>query len=368
MTSIYGRLRPLLDRRRASGPLPVLLHLLSWGYGAAMTARALAYRRGGYRTHRLPCRVVSVGNLTAGGTGKTPMVIHLAGELRRAGFRPAVLSRGYRGMLERTGGLVSDGDRVLLPPEAAGDEPALMARRLPGVPVAVGRDRVRTGTMLVERRRPDVILLDDAFQHLRLHRDVDLVLLDGTHPFGNGHVLPRGLLREPISALARADAVVLTRSGAADVALPSSLRSKPVFRAVHEPFVAGWVARSASALDLPNDDRASGLAGKRVVAFAGIAQPDRVATSLRELGCDVAALMPFPDHHDYGPADIRRIMEMARRTGADLLVTTDKDWMRLAPLDIRWPLDLVVMGVTVSFGPDAGRFLDFIKQRLSRND
>lgn len=364
MTPFYDAVRPILDQRRAPGVLPVLLHLLSWGYGAATTGRALAYRRGWRRTHRLPCKVVSVGNLTAGGTGKTPMVMYLAEMLQQAGMRPAILSRGYRGRMEQTGGLVSDGNGVSCAPEMAGDEPTLMARRLPGVPVAVGRDRVRIGTMLAERCRPDVILVDDGFQHLRLHRDLDLVLLDGAHPFGNSHVLPRGLLREPILALGRADALVMTRSGPADGALPSMARGTPVFRAVHEPFLAGCVPSGAAALAPSAHCRTDGCAGKRVAAFAGIAQPKRLAVSIREMGAEMAALTPFPDHHDYRPADIRKIMETARDSGADLLVTTEKDWVRLASLAVRWPMDLVVMGVKISFGPDAGRFLDFIKQGL----
>ncbi|MCF8080795.1 MAG: tetraacyldisaccharide 4'-kinase, partial [Desulfobacterales bacterium] len=167
-------------------------------YGGAMALRAECYRRGVFASHRCSCPVVSVGNLTIGGTGKTPMVVYLARRLVAAGKRPAVVSRGYRGASETTGGIVSDTSRILLPAEAAGDEPWLIANLLKGVPVVVGKDRCRAARIAQRAFSPDVILMDDGFQHLRMRRSLDLLLLDAAHPFGNGRIFPRGTLREPI--------------------------------------------------------------------------------------------------------------------------------------------------------------------------
>ncbi|MFN2165764.1 MAG: tetraacyldisaccharide 4'-kinase, partial [Anaerolineae bacterium] len=174
--------------------LAQVLKVLSLGYGALVRLRSAAYA-GSRRRRRLPVPVISVGNLTVGGTGKTPMIARLAASLLAAGRRPAIVSRGYRGGLEKTGGIVSDGHRLLQDAAAAGDEPFMLAMQLPGVPVAVGRDRYEIGRRVIRALSADVILLDDGFQHLRLARDVDILLMDARRPLGNGHVLPRGPLR-----------------------------------------------------------------------------------------------------------------------------------------------------------------------------
>ena len=162
-------------------------------------------------SHQLPCKVICIGNLTVGGTGKTPMTMHVAQELKRLGYNTAIVSRGYRGGAEGRGGIVSDGQSIQMGPEQAGDEPFMMARSLSGIPVIVGKNRYAAGMLAVSEFQSDVIVLDDGFQHLRLKRDIDLVLLDRLHPFGNSYLLPRGTLREPISSLERGSACILTR-------------------------------------------------------------------------------------------------------------------------------------------------------------
>ena len=182
-----------------------------------MRLRALFYEIGIFRVKRLPLPVISVGNITMGGTGKTPTVILIARELMARGKRVAVLTRGYGGSLEGETRIVSDGEKLFLSPAEAGDEPCLLASSLPGLMVVMGSDRYRAGCLALKELSPDCFILDDGFQHQRLGRDLDILLLDGTAPFNNGWTLPAGFLREPISAVSRADLVILTRCTEADI-------------------------------------------------------------------------------------------------------------------------------------------------------
>jgi tetraacyldisaccharide 4'-kinase len=321
--------------------------------------------------------VISVGNLTLGGTGKTPMAIDLAGRLQRCGLKVAVVSRGYKGGRERRGGIVGDGHRIRLSPEEAGDEPYLMACRLEGVPVVVGRDRFRAGMTAWREFGVDCIVLDDAFQHLALCRDLDLVLLDFMRPFGNGRLFPAGPLREPLAALARAGAVVLTRTPAgvesrssspADVVLRHQTRC-PVFCAAHEPY--GYIVpRGTTRMPAPAGDELItppmfDWRRRPALAFSGIARNDDFRDSLRRLGCEPAAALAFPDHHAYSPADAAAILAVAGAAGAELLITSAKDHARMAGR-IAWPLDLAVVGVRIAFGRDEAAFDAFLHQRLER--
>ncbi|HEU4402317.1 MAG TPA: tetraacyldisaccharide 4'-kinase, partial [Candidatus Polarisedimenticolia bacterium] len=191
------------------GLLSTLLAPPALLYRAAVRARNALYDSGRLRVHRLPCAVVSIGNLTAGGTGKTPLTSFVAGLLRDSGYRVGVASRGYRRHGTRAPLLVADGRALLVDAAHAGDEPYLIARDNPGVAVAVGADRAAAARLLLAAHNPEVIVLDDGFQHRRLGRDLDLLLLDGPDPWGNGKMLPLGPLREPLSGLARAGAIVL---------------------------------------------------------------------------------------------------------------------------------------------------------------
>ncbi|MBU4464115.1 MAG: tetraacyldisaccharide 4'-kinase, partial [Proteobacteria bacterium] len=187
------------------------LFIISLAYGYAVKLREFCYKIGIVKSKRLLCAVISIGNITVGGTGKTPMTIKVAQIIRRLGYKVAIISRGYKGGAEKTGGIVSNGHTILMESDKAGDEPFMMASKLKDIPVVVGQNRYKAGWLAIKEFDPDVIVLDDAFQHLNLKRDIDIVLLDCEHPFGNAHLLPRGILREPISALKRSDAFVLTR-------------------------------------------------------------------------------------------------------------------------------------------------------------
>lgn len=322
-------------------------------YGGAMALRADCYRRGLFASQRLSCPVVSVGNLTIGGTGKTPMVVYLARRLLAAGKKPAVVSRGYRGVSEKTGGIVSDTSRILLPAEAAGDEPWLIASLLKGVPVVVGKDRCRAARIAQRAFSPDVILMDDGFQHLRMRRSLDLLLLDAADPFGNGRIFPRGTLREPISAAARADAVVLTRSSGPAGPLPPGLENiraidrKPIFRAVHRPRLRGIAAPGGAFLQEAAGTAAEPLASKRVFAFSGIARNESFQQSIRKLGGRLTGVKGFSDHHRYPSCERSALENAARQSGADLMASTEKDFARLGGQN-PFGMPLAVVGVDIS--------------------
>lgn len=193
LTRIRHQIETIMRGPGETRPLSpaMLLQLLAAGYGAAVRLRASFYKRGLWTPRRLPCKVISVGNLTVGGTGKTPMTRYLARLVQSLGREVAIVSRGYKGRAEKSGGIVSDGKRILMDADAAGDEPFMLASGLGDVPVAVGRNRFAAAMQLLQACHPEVIILDDAFQHLPLDRDLNVVLLDHKRPFGNGHLLPR---------------------------------------------------------------------------------------------------------------------------------------------------------------------------------
>ncbi len=350
-----------------------LLRLASLIYKAGTDHRTRQYASGRRPVYRLPCRVVSVGNITLGGTGKTPMTLHLAGIYRELGKKAVIISRGYKGTHRRGILVVSDGRQILSDARRAGDEPCLMAHLLPGLPVVVGRDRFAAGKFAIRRFAPDVILLDDGFQHLRLARDLNLLLLDARHPFGNGYLFPRGTLREPPGAVARSDAMVLTRftPGHASV-LPDNLstyREAPFFRAIHRPVVRGQVDRDKACPALgdlePIPLDSSWLRSLPLFAFSGLAGNLGFWDAIRQAGGMLKGTMGFADHHRYGDADYGRIRSAARRSGAQCLITTDKDYVRL-PAHWRWEQPMLIMGVEMAFPMDHGKWRRFIADSLEK--
>jgi len=311
-------------------------------FGAGVLLRNWLYDTGFFRTMRVEgLRVVSVGNLGTGGAGKTPVVAFLAERLRRAGIRVAVLSRGYG----RRGSAV---ERVLGPPwpsfERVGDEPLLLARRVPGLDVWVGGDRVD----LARRARAagaTVALLDDGFQHRRLGREVDLLVLDEAAGLGTGHLLPWGPLREPPSALARASLLWLrvAEQPAPPPPLPGGV---PVVRARHAP--SELVGPDGATCPL------SALAERRVVGFCGIARPSSFDQTLAALGAEVVFVRAFSDHHAFRASELAELRATSTGAGAEL-VTTEKDAVRLPE---GFPAWVVRLGVSVLSGePELARVL-----------
>jgi tetraacyldisaccharide 4'-kinase len=289
-----------------------LLWPLSIIYSSVVRAKAWFYARGIFRGRKLPGIVIGVGNLTVGGTGKTPMVLAIAERLAQEGKHTAILTRGYRGISDASAGGVPQSDEV-----------ALLRERLAGkVQLGVGADRYKTG-MVLARHGVDWFVLDDGFQHLRLSRDVDVVLVDATDPFGGGKVLPAGRLREPLSALHRADIVVITRSvEALSPALDSIVRrhtSCPIFHAS---------MRLESVLRVPKLDvklPPRDWQEARFLAFCGIGNPDAFFGDLRNWGFHVVQQRSFPDHHVYSAPEAAQIEEAATNGGADALLCTEKD-------------------------------------------
>ncbi len=347
------------------------LQVLSLLYGRAAALRADGYRQGFFKTRRLPCKVVSIGNLTVGGTGKTPMAIYVAGLLKRLGYRVVLVSRGYRGSAEKSGGIVSDGHSILMGPDEAGDEPLMIAMELPEVPVVVGQNRFEAGRRALERFKPDAIVLDDAFQHLKLARDLDLVLLDGRRPLGNGQVLPRGPLREPAAALSRADALILTRSQpvskAPDERFERLAPGRPLFRSFHISHVRQQVAADgpASLQDLRRltDADRGALKKKGLYAFSGIGHNDNFKRTLSEQGFMLQGFAGFPDHYRFTDSDLERIQAAASAAGCEILATTAKDFVRLSGR-VRWPGILLIFSIETSFGDEREVFERFVELRL----
>jgi tetraacyldisaccharide 4'-kinase len=296
--------------------------------------------RSGTCPTKLGVPVISVGNLSMGGTGKTPCVLHLAGLLRAAGHTPAILTRGY-GRHALAGDLaVAPGAQVSI--EESGDEPQIFIRSGLAA-VGIGTDRARTAALLLERFPADVFLLDDGFQHTRLARDLDIVLIDALDPFGGGYVFPLGRLREPVSSLSRAGAIVITRSQFSDIApaIENAVRETnphvPIFRSGIQP--EAWVD-AASGASYPIDRTPFGTAG----GFCGLGNPQSFQRTLERLGVPPAAWFEFDDHHRYRARELRSMAHQAGAAGSTALVTTEKDAVNLcagfqeatAPLEIYW--------------------------------
>lgn len=344
------------DPRFAQGPLASLgLLLPALLYRGAVGLRNRMYDAGVLPTRALPAPAVAFGNLTVGGTGKTPMTSHAAGLLGEAGYRVGILSRGY-GRRGSAPLLVSDGRQILADAREAGDEPWLLARDHPAAGVAVGGDRIAAAALLRRSFEPEVWLLDDAFQHRRVRRDLNVLLVDGGSIFGNGRILPFGPLREPLSGLRRADAVVLTRG---DGAVPG-----PLARALerHHPRLPLFQARIGPTRFVGADGAAAdpgALRGFAAFAFAGIARPDRFFADLEAHGARVVGRRSFPDHHPYDTGDLEAIARAARDAGAEFLVTTEKDLVRIAAAPAGAPPLLALqVGVTFTDGDFAGFLLD----------
>jgi tetraacyldisaccharide 4'-kinase len=295
-------------------------------YGLGARMRRALYAGSILRARRLPAPVVSVGNLTVGGTGKTPVTAFLARFFKEQGKKVAILSRGYGGQNPAVT-CISDGKALYRKPPEVGEEAYWLARSLPGAAVFTGARRYAAGEAAWEQVRPDLFLLDDGFQHLQLHRDLDIVLLDAAAPFGNGFLLPRGSLREPPAALAAAQVLILTRYreerdrrtlGELDDAFPGkTLLTAAIAPSLARLFPAGRTEAPAA------------LSGQALFAFAGLARPEVFRLTLEDLGVRLLGFTAFPDHYPYDQASLAALVREAAAAGAAALVTTAKDWARL---------------------------------------
>jgi tetraacyldisaccharide 4'-kinase len=352
----------ILERREGgrANALKFVLGGLAKVYEQAVQLRLGLYRRRLFRPQELGCPVVSVGNLTVGGTGKTPVAEMLARELQRRGRRVAILSRGYKSVprpfAQRLRNklfkhldlfpprIVSDGKDVLLDSRRAGDEPHMLAKNLPGVCVLVDKDRVKSGLHALRHFDSDVLLLDDGLQYQRLRHRIDVVLVDSQAPFGNEHLLPRGTLREPPANLRRASYIVVTKSGPKpDDALLARLRKLNRTAAIIE---CNHAPRHWQDLSTGEKLPLNHLKGRHVGAMSGIARPESFEEGVRQLGAMVEISKAFADHHRFTKKEILRFLEWCDRRSLDALVTTEKDAVRFPDID-NPPLPMLFLRVEI---------------------
>ena len=339
-----GRRRNRIDR-----VVRCVLFVASRFYRMAVQFRHWLYDKRFIRNQALGCLVVSIGNLTCGGTGKTPVVEVFARSLSARGRKVAILSRGYRrkkrsfweklmhafhsGEMELPPQVVSDGKNLLMDSEHAGDEPYMLASNLPDVAVVVDKDRVKSGIHAIDEFETDVIILDDGFQYLRLKPHINIVLVDSTAPFGNGHVLPRGILREPIKNIRRADYIFLTKSDGSHKNqhlkrfLRRHTRRAEIIECCHRPrhLVKLFTERENVELEF--------LKGKKVAALSAIARPESFEEFLEQLGAVLVARDHFADHHRYSQQEIIDFINTAKSHGAEMIVTTEKDAVRIPHIE-----------------------------------
>lgn len=323
------------------------LRQLSLLYSGVMRLRDFLYRKGILRHHTLGCQVISIGNLTVGGTGKTPVVEVFARTLQKKGRKVAILSRGYKKeeppWVERLTArlllrekhtpprVVSDGKTLLLDSAMGGDEPYMLASNLPDVAVLVDKDRVKSGRYAISRLGCDTLILDDGLQYLYMKHRVEVVLVDSRNPFGNGCVLPRGVLRESVDNLRKADYVFITKCGGLDnSALKAEIRrhnsKAEIIECRHQPrYLINVFTTARQELDY--------LRGLKIVALSGIAAPDGFEGSLESLGAQLAGRIRYADHHRYTQQQIIEAINKAREGGAQAIVTTEKDAVRFPRLD-----------------------------------
>ncbi len=372
---IYGR-------RAGAGPAiyGAFLQGLSWLFNGVAQARLWLYQHRILHDQPLGCLVVVVGNLTVGGTGKTPVVEKFARALHDRGRKVAILSRGYKSKAppawrrwwsaltyeeEAAPRIVSDGQTVLLDSEQAGDEPFMLARNLPGVIVLVDKNRVKAGAYAIKKFGCDTLVLDDGFQYLPLKGRLNLLLVDKTNPFGNGHLLPRGILREPISHLRRASYVFLTKSnGERDIELERLIQEHnpgvDIIECAHRPKYLQRFGATAAAGPGAREPLTY-LKGKRVLAFSGIATPESFEKFLRDFGALLVGRERYLDHYRYAAEDLAELFALAQRSGAECLVTTEKDAVRMSET-MRCPLPLYYLRLEIEILRGAADFDEAVKR------
>ncbi|MBI3583549.1 MAG: tetraacyldisaccharide 4'-kinase [Nitrospinae bacterium] len=348
-SKIKNDVKNIMEGKGGNPILSSLLLILSWFYSLGHRCRLSLYKIGVLKTRSLPVPVISIGNITAGGTGKTPAVIMIAELLKGMGKKVAVLSRGYKGKAEGEINVVSDGNNVFMNPLQSGDEPYMMAARLKGIPVITGSDRYRTGMHAIEKFGAEVILMDDSYQHVQLNRKLNILLLDSNSPFGNSYLLPRGTLREPPSYINRADIIILTKSSQ-----QSAVSSQPYLILKNIPICKSQYVTEGF-IEI-NSNRTISLAevkGKKGLAFCGIASPDSFKNSVKEAGIDIKGFVSFEDHYQFTRKDIESLINKARETGSEILITTEKDAVRLKEFEpISFPIWILKIRMEISEGKE----------------
>lgn len=314
-------------------------------YGAAMKIRERCYQVGILKQYTFSVPIISIGNLVLGGTGKTPTVQYIATFLKSKGYRPCVISRGYRGKANKSVNVVSDGKRLLLTPEDAGDEPYLLARSLEGVPVLTGKKRYLCCRKAIDEFGIDCIILDDGFQHLSVRRDIDIVLFDSSHLAGNSRIFPGGPLREPVSALQRCSCFLLTGKNSSNSERASKFKELLATRFPEKQLYYSEV--SACIEDAKKTFKSNNLSSGNSFAFCGIANPERFHHTLATLGVTPLGYKDLADHVQYSQPLINSLVLEAKSLAANSLVTTEKDYVKLKNFDIDMELHVVKLTSTL---------------------
>jgi tetraacyldisaccharide 4'-kinase len=326
-------------------------------YGWLMSLRAAFYKKGVLKQHRLSVPVISVGNLTMGGTGKTPVTIYLGKLL--ADMSPVVVSRGYKSKNTGDVHMVSDGNRINSDVEFSGDEPVLISERLPGVPVLTSKKRSSAGQYAIDKFQAGIIVLDDGFQHLALCRDVNIALFKVDSFLGNNRIFPGGDMREPLKALQRADCFMLTcvdeenreRALAIRNALAKRFPGTPTFLSEYQ---------SSAIVDHGGKNRdMSALSSQSLFAFCGLASPASFQRTLGRAGICIVGFKGFKDHHGYSVEELKKLVRDAKKAGAQALITTEKDMVKLKHMVCDFPL----MALRMSVVPEEG-FDNFVLEKL----
>ncbi len=314
-------------------------------YSAVMKSREALYRKGIKKSYSLNVPVISVGNLTMGGTGKTPFVAYIASKLLAKGLKPAIISRGYGGAAENKVNVVSDGTKVYLDAKAAGDEPCFLAHSLKGVHVLTGIVRILPCRYAAEKTTCDILILDDGFQHMAVQRDLDLVLFSAASLAGNSRVFPGGDLREPISALNRCNAFIIT--GITNELHERATKFKAILldRFPETPvFFSSYEAKQVQSLTDKNTHELSALPAP-LFAFCGIGQPKLFEKSLSDQGLELSGFMPLKDHQAFTPSLLKKINMKADNSGAKAIITTEKDLVKIRKEDFKLPVFSLQMEV-----------------------
>jgi tetraacyldisaccharide 4'-kinase len=329
-------------------------------YGFIMAIRSNLYRKGILKQHKLEFPVISVGNLLLGGTGKTPLVHYIAKLLKQHSRKPAILSRGYKGSATGAINVVADGTKILLDATKAGDEPLLLAEKMPGIPVITGKKRFTTGRFAIDSFGTDILILDDGFQHMALKRDLDLVLFSAQRLLGNARVLPGGELREPVSALKRADAFIITGiSEPLDTHVKEFISflenlypEKPIFTGLYQPEKM-LIKIFNGKYDTTSQDDACTMP---LYAFCGIARPESFKRTLETMGIKLTGFQAYEDHHAYSAATIQSLLKNAKNSAAGGLVTTEKDLVKLRHI-LPAGFPLLILPVQLRLSKNFDRFL-----------
>ncbi|MDO4177664.1 MAG: tetraacyldisaccharide 4'-kinase [Phascolarctobacterium sp.] len=352
-----------------------LLRVISWLYDFGVRTKLSLYQWGIKTKHKLPCCVISIGNITVGGTGKTPTAQKMAQIIKHLGYKVVILNRGYRSHWNKAIGVVSDGQKIFMTAYEAGDEAYLMAKTLPGIPVVIGKNRAITGEYAVKNLHAEVIIMDDGYQHWQLERDLDVVLVDTLNMFGNGCVLPRGTLREPLKNLNRGDLFLLTKTDQSSKLSRMQLRNTiaqfnnraPVVESVHHPRnyveIADWYKGFTE-----NTRELEILKDKNVMVFSAIGNPSSFEQTLCSIGVNIVEAVRYPDHHDYGMVEMQYINEHAYYQNAVAIITTAKDAVKI-PTEFIYskrdiPLYILNMDICITEGME--QFKESIEHAIQK--